>query len=159
MSIVFGVPTRNVNRKEEKYPDNPVLTLLPLEGKGFGRKFNFNKKALEELNITPGMSYVVFAFDDAQRAYLGISDAPEDNNSVAVAKNMSFSNKKYYDYISKLFNLDNDIENDFELIHAGNVNGVDLFELNQISNEVPTTSQDQTPIMEGNAQPSEPESY
>ena len=115
--ITFGIPKREVVNKE-KYPTLPVLTMEHVEDKGFNRRFVLNRKGIELLEIIPGESQVIFAFGGDGEAYIS-KYTSED--SVLVGKNMAFSNKKYYDHISKLYKLQSNIDNEFELTNAINV--------------------------------------
>lgn len=55
--IQFGIPKRVVENKE-RYPDTPVITMERVEDKGFNRRFVLNNKAIELLQVIPGISQV-----------------------------------------------------------------------------------------------------
>ena len=129
MEIRFGLPKREVINKE-KYPEAPVLTMEHVEDKGFNRRFVLNRKAIELLEIIPGESQVIFAFGGDGDTYIS-KYAGED--SVLVGKNMAFSNKKYYDHISKLYKLQSNIDNEFELTDAINVGDNLIFRIDRKS--------------------------
>lgn len=130
--ITFGIPKREINKKTELFPNTPVVTMLPWEGKGFGKKFQFNNAALEELNVIPGVSRVLFAFDE-EDSYIA-KNTTED--SLLVGKNMAFSNKNFYDFLTKRHSLDNSIANHFELTGKVDIGGIDVYMLKTI---IPTT--------------------
>lgn len=134
--ITFGIPKREVVNKE-KYPTLPVLTMEHVEDKGFNRRFVLNEKAIQLLQVIPGVSQVIFAFDGDGEAYIS-KYTSED--SVLVGKNMAFSNKKYYDHISKLYKLQSNIDNEFELTDAINVGDNLIFRMKFInpSEAIPT---------------------
>ena len=127
--ITFGIPKREIVSKE-KYPSLPVLTMEHVEDKGFNRRFVLNNKAVELLQVIPGVSQVIFAFDGDGEAYIS-KYTSED--SVLVGKNMAFSNKKYYDHISKLYKLQSNIDNEFELTNAINVGDNVIFRMKFIN--------------------------
>lgn len=129
MSIHFGIPKREIVSKE-KYPSLPVLTMEHVEDKGFNRRFVLNEKAIQLLQVIPGVSQVIFAFDGDGEAYIS-KYTSED--SVLVGKNMAFSNKKYYDHISKLYKLQSNVDNEFELTDAINVGDSVIFRMKFIN--------------------------
>ena len=132
MAITFGIPKQRV-AKEEKYPDTPVITTLRWEGKGHANKFVFNTKAVEKLNILPGTSRVNFAFDEEEEvAYIG-KHAGE--GALSVGKNMSLSNKRFYDYILKMYKLESDEDNDFELTTEIDLGDVKVYKMTPLVNK------------------------
>ena len=108
--IQFGIPKQRTTRPE-LFPDTPVVTMQEWEGKGYNKRFVFNKKAVEVMNLEPGLSRINFAFD-GDIAY--IAKQPGED-SVLVGKNLSISNKNFYDYIAKIYNLDSSVDNHLEL--------------------------------------------
>lgn len=128
--IQFGIPKREITKKE-KYPEIPVLTMELVQSKGFNRRFSLNQTALEVLGIIPGTSQVIFAFDDIEnKAYIA-KHSTED--SVLVGKNKAFSNKRYYEYICKMKDLNSSIDNYFELTNPKTVGDITIYELVQLS--------------------------
>ena len=127
--IQFGIPKRVVENKE-RYPDTPVITMERVEDKGFNRRFVLNNKAIELLQVIPGISQVCFAFDGENSAYIS-KNATED--SLMVGKNMAFSNKKYYEYISKMYKLNSNEDNDFELTDVISVGDVVVYRMKHLN--------------------------
>lgn len=125
MNIRFGLPKREVVNKE-KYPTTPVLTMEHVEDKGFNRRFVLNKKAIELLGIEPGVNYVSFAYDGDNTAY--IANAMEED-SILIGKNKAFSSKKHYEQISKIYKLQSNIDNDFELTDPINLGNVTIYRM------------------------------
>jgi len=133
MSISFGIPKREVINKE-RYPDTPVLTMELVQDKGFNRRFSLNQRALELLDIIPGTSNVVFAFDtDTNRIYITKMISSE---SVMVGKNQAFSNKKYYEYIGNMKKLDLSQDTYFELKEPIDIMGHKSYELVQLEKDL-----------------------
>lgn len=130
MNIRFGLPKKEVVNKE-MFPDTPVLTMERVEDKGFNRRFILNKKALELLNIVPGVDKIAFAFDGInEKIYIAKLDSED---SIVVSKNRAFSNKKYYEYITKFKQLDSGKDNYFELTNFVDILGVTSYEIVPIS--------------------------
>lgn len=121
MSITFGLPKRVVENKE-KYPELPVITMEAVKGLGSNRRFVLNKKAIELLDLIPGIHNVIFAFDGEDNAYISKNNTED---SMLLGKNMAFSNKKYYEHIAKIYKLNQAEDNDFEL--ADEIPVVDTF--------------------------------
>ena len=130
MNIRFGLPKREIVSKE-RYPETPVLTMEKVEGQGFNRRFTLNKKAVDLLQLIPGISSVIFAFDED--AYIS---KYESEDSVLLGKNMAFSNKKYYEHIAKMYNLDQSQDSDFELTDAITVGDAIVYRMQYITPEV-----------------------
>ena len=131
MVLKFGVPKREINKKEELFPNNSVIKMVAWEGKGFGKKLEFNFKAVELLKLIPGISNVNFAFDDEEKtAYVGKQDGED---SKTLAKNKSISDKKIYDYIVKNYNLDETVDNYLSLTDMIDLAGVKIYKLVSIS--------------------------
>ena len=112
-NVNWGVPTRNRNKKTEKY-DTPVLTMVALEEKGKKRKFCLNKALVEALNIVGGETKVNFGFGPGG-IYLGTFD-----EGLLVKKNNSFSDRKTYDYMTKVLNLNTNVENELHFTSLDN---------------------------------------
>ena len=144
MSIQFGIPKREVTNKE-KYPETPVLKMELVQDKGFNRRFSLNQKASEVLNIVPGISQVIFAFDDTEnKAYIAKSSSED---SVLVGKNKAFSNKRYYEYICKMKDLNSEIDNYFELTNPKPLGVLTIYELVQLSTDPQTNDSSNTTVL------------
>jgi len=112
-NVNWGVPTKNRNKKTEKY-DTPVVTMVALGEKGTARKFCFNKALVEALNIVGGETNVNFGFGPVG-IYLGTF-----KEGLTVKKNNSFSDRKTYDYLTKVLNLDTNVENELHFTSLDN---------------------------------------
>jgi len=129
MNIRFGLPKKEV--KTNPLDTIPVLTMEHVEDKGFNRRFTLNKKALELLDINPGEDSVAFAFDGInEKVYIAKLNSED---SVLVGKNKAFSNKKYYEYITKFKQLNSNNNNYFKLTNPTDILGITSYELVQIS--------------------------
>ncbi len=128
INIRFGLPKKEVVNKE-KFPDQPVVTMEAVEDKGHNRRFVLNKKAVELLNVVPGESHIAFAFDGMNAAYIS-NNMTED--SFLLGKNKAFSNKKYYDHITKIYSLDLSYDNYFELTDAIPVGDTTVYRMKHV---------------------------
>jgi len=105
-----SVPAQR-KRKAEKY-NFPAVTMSAIEKVGAGRKFSFNKAAQELLEIE-GEDRVSFGFS-TDRKIIAVRKAIGDNG-IQLTKTCTISDKKTYDFIVKLLNLDTSVENDFSI--------------------------------------------
>jgi hypothetical protein len=122
----FGVPSQR-KVKVEKYPNNAIVTVGVDGGKGKSRQLIFNKRACELLNITDD-SRIAFAFEyNTTKFALANTDQngidAKDGIRVTKSKPRKVSDKKTYNYIKKIMNLDTDVENLFELQLSTEDNG------------------------------------
>lgn len=111
----FGIPKKHV-KKEEKYKNIGVITLKAVEKEGGSRRIEFNKKALELLNIELGLnSKFSLSFSNGE-IYI-VNTSTTNVAGLTLGKvTPAVSNKKYYDYIRKTINgLDDDNSVDLEL--------------------------------------------
>ena len=105
-----AVPTQRT-RKQEKY-NFPAVTMVALDKPGVGRKFIFNKAAQELLGIS-GEDYISFGFSPDKSII-----AVRKNDTIAglkLTKTCTVSDKKTYEFIAKILNLDTTRENSFRL--------------------------------------------
>ena len=105
-----AVPTQRT-RKQEKY-NFPAVTMVALDKPGVGRKFVFNKAAQELLDIS-GEDYISFGFSPDKSII-----AVRKNDTIAglrLTKTCTISDKKTYEFIAKILNLDTTKENSFRL--------------------------------------------
>jgi hypothetical protein len=105
-----AVPSQR-QQKVEKY-DYPVVTMAALSKPGAGRKFTFNKASQELLNIQ-GEDRVSFGFNN-DRTIVAIRKA-EGEAGLRLTKTCTTSDKRTYEFMSKLLKLNNDIENEFKV--------------------------------------------
>lgn len=120
----FGVPSKK-NRKEEKYPLIPVMTVGIDGGKGTSRTITFNAKAVEILELDEKKATVAFSFDDGILVMNGEQPQIPNDYKILVTKVLPrrISHKKTYSFISKSLNLDNTIENEFKIERVEKVDG------------------------------------
>lgn len=134
----FGVPNLRTKR-EEKYPNDGVLTVKALEKKGGGRKIEFNPKAIEMLGIDVenDKNRVAFSFiAGTTKIYIANRTGEDTKQDIKVTKQESISDKRYYEYIKKLLGLDIEGQEDVELKLtnvAGNYNGNNVYEVELLS--------------------------
>jgi hypothetical protein len=117
-----GVPAQR-KKREEKF-SFPVVTLAALDKPGAGRKFIFNKAAQELLNIQ-GEERISFGFS-SDRSVIAVRKAADINSGIQLTKTCTISDKKTYEFIAKILNLDTSIENNFEIVPQGNLNILQL---------------------------------
>jgi hypothetical protein len=130
-----SVPAQR-KRKAEKY-NFPAVTMSAIEKVGAGRKFSFNKAAQELLEIE-GEDRVSFGFS-TDRKIIAIRKATEDSG-IQLTKTCTISDKKTYDFIVKLLDLNTSVENDFSIdVHNG------LFVLNILNH---TTAPQEEEVIE-----------
>jgi len=125
-----AVPTQRT-RKQEKY-DFPAVTLAALAKVGAGRKFIFNKSAQELLDIK-GEDYISFGFSP-DKSIIAIRKNTTETG-LKLTKTCTISDKKTYEFIARLLNLNTDLENSFKLESKDN-----LIILNQTRLEDSTNS-------------------
>jgi len=119
-NINFGIPT-NLKRRHEKYPDLKVLTMLPKsEVKGSNCKFVFNKKAMLNIGLGSviGQTVSTYVKEDENQVFLAETtsfDQVSRKDKYQVTRTGSFSNKSFYNFLAKKFNLDKTVDNEFEL--------------------------------------------
>lgn len=126
-TINWGVPNSGRTRKEEKF-DTPVVTLAAILKDGAGRKFSFNKAAVEALGLVKpeedSATYVAFGFNGDD--LFCKSSVTEEDNMFKTNKSFSFSDKKTFEYIVKKKGLSIDVEND---LHLEEVEGAGMFKV------------------------------
>lgn len=112
----FGIPNQRKTR-EEKYPNTPIMTLGIEGAKGTARTMVFNPKACEKLGLEDDKAIVAFSFDNGIYVLNGNQQGVPSEHTIKVTKNYPrrISDKKTYEYMSKVLGLDNSIENEFEL--------------------------------------------
>jgi hypothetical protein len=137
-NVQWGVPTQRT-KKVEKF-NTPVITMNSLAKKGAGRKFQFNKAAVEALGLEAGESYITFGFQGDKILVLASADE-QSPASLKITKSYSISNKKTYEYIAKSKTLDTNYEN---YLHLVKVDGQPYLEVSMIK-------------IDGNTYPSEAE--
>lgn len=125
-----SVPAQR-KRKTEKY-NFPVVTMSAIEKVGAGRKFSFNKAAQELLEIE-GEDRISFGFS-TDRKIIAVRKAIGDNG-IQLTKTCTISDKKTYDFIVKLLNLDTSVENDFSIDIHNNLPVLNLLNHTAITQE------------------------
>ena len=113
--LVFGVPTVR-SKQEEKYPDMGVITMLADAGKGTSKKLDLNTFLVDELELKlDGNDMVNFAFtmeEGEKVVYFANTTHIENPSNIRVTKQATLSNKKMYDYLAKVFDLDTTVDNE-----------------------------------------------
>jgi hypothetical protein len=125
-NVSWGVPSLQ-KKKVEKF-STPAVTMHDLTKKGSGRKFTFNKAAIEALGLKGGESYITFGFADG-KTFIQATDAEVNPSSLKLTKQNSVSNKRIYEYITKNNSLSSEIEN---YLHLGTVEGQTYMEVSSI---------------------------
>lgn len=104
----FGVPSK-INKKIDKYPNTPVITLHPVEGKNSNRKIELNKKAFEILNFSENeINEIAFSFNPSNLNENLIINANsfDSGSNLKIKKNRSVANKRHYNEIKNRFNIE-----------------------------------------------------
>ena len=96
-----GVPAQR-QRRGEKF-DFAVVTMSAIDKPGAGRKFSFNKAAQDVLGIQ-GEDRVSFGFS-TDRTIIAVRKAAGDAG-LKLTKTCTISDKRTYDFIAKLLDLD-----------------------------------------------------
>lgn len=116
----FGIPKQGRSKKEEKYPETPVMT-MDVEGKkGTARKIIFNNKACELMGLDEKEATVAFSFDGGIYVANGQQSLIPEDHEIKVTKNSPrrISDKNTYTYIAKVLDLDTSVENEFKLVSS-----------------------------------------
>ena len=145
----FGVPNQR-KKKEEKYPNEGVLTFCKLGKKGSGRKIEFNTKAAELLGLDDKDAYVVFSFSNGISIGNGEQAGIPKEHRIKVTKNTPrrISDKRTYEYIVKLEDLDTDNDNEYVLASRLDDGGITMFSLVPYGKHIITTQVSQAPTDE-----------
>jgi hypothetical protein len=110
--VKWVIPSQR-KAKVEKF-STPVVTMSKVE-KGSRRTFNFNKAAQEMLGIEMGVSHINFGYNDEGGIFI-MCGTEETKHTLAVKKTTpSVTDQKHFEFISKLKNLDNTVENHMHL--------------------------------------------
>ncbi len=149
--IDWGVPTnRKSSTKVEKF-NTPVVTMSALLGKGSGRKFTFNKAAIDALGLvspdkeTGAQSYVTFGrnAETGDVVLMALAEENENMKAFKTNKSYSFSDKKTYEFLTNSFSLNNDVEN---YLHFDTVENQPYFMVTSATND--NTVVEQAPVVE-----------
>jgi hypothetical protein len=114
----FGVPTqRRTTTKVEKYPNTPVATLVVAEA-GKGKKIYFNEKAEQLMGLPEEGATIAFSFEGGIHVVNGNNPAIPEEVKLNVSKSSPrrISDKRTYEYIIKSLDLNDQVENEFQLI-------------------------------------------
>ena len=136
--VNWGIPIKRVAKKVEKF-STPVVTLSALAKKGSGRKFSFNIACQELLNLVGGETHLVIGYDPEHNIFLQVDSKAE---GYKLTKSFSFSDKRTYEHIAKLKELNTEIEN---YLSVEAVDGKDYFQLVVMDN-VDTTEESETTV-------------
>ena len=149
--IDWGVPTnRKSSTKVEKF-NTPVVTMSALSGKGSGRKFTFNKAAIDALGLvspdkeTGAQSYVTFGrnAETGDVVLMALAEENENMKAFKTNKSYSFSDKKTYEFLTNSFSLNNDVEN---YLHFETVENQPYFMVTSATND--NTVVEEAPIVQ-----------
>jgi hypothetical protein len=136
-----GVPAQRT-RKSEKY-NFAVVTMSAIDKPGAGRKFTFNKAAQDVLGIN-GEDRVSFGFS-TDRTIIAVRKAAGDAG-LKLTKTCTLSDKRTYDFIAKIFDLDITQETDLEIVASNGL--LTLNRLTWLTNKVNDEVQDAAPYQE-----------
>jgi hypothetical protein len=118
MEITWGLPTTTRTVKEERFT-TPVVSLVAITASKAARKFTFNKAAKEVLGLTD-YCYVMLGFADNKLVVKNLGNFDEGVDapygSFTVSKILTFSDKKIFEHIIKMNNLDITKEHHIHLI-------------------------------------------
>jgi hypothetical protein len=119
-------------RKQEQFAFS-VITLSSLQKLGAGRKFSFNAAAQQHLSITSG-DRISFGFS-ADKKIAAVRKATGDQG-FALTQACTISDKKTYEYLVKMFNLNTEVENHFEVTEVNGLNTLSLVSADAEQEEV-----------------------
>lgn len=137
MQFIFGVPTHKREARQEKYPDLPVLTMLPTPDVSGGNcKFELNPKLVELLGLElNGEEFVSISVqpegEGIYTARLAVTTG-RDVSQYKVRKNMSFSDKRMHYYMLDKLNLDGSVSNEFQVSFETETDGIRIYQLTLI---------------------------
>jgi hypothetical protein len=132
--LMWGELPKQRVRKEERFL-TPVLTMCAVEKVGGGRKFVFNKAAQTALEIV-GEDKISFGFDKVNNV-IAVRKSTTDK-SLQLTKTCTVSNKEWFEFIAKHFNLNIEAENNFDLAATNNYFTLYLQELDTATNNIVT---------------------
>ena len=138
-SVEWGIAPQRTARKEKF--NFSAMTMVAIDdsksGKGSGsnRKMSFNKAAIAALGLKGDESAVSFGFsanvDGSPKIFLRAVAPSEDKSVYTLNKGNAFSNKRMFEHISKLMNLDSSVEHAFKISSADE----GIFTLELVSND------------------------
>lgn len=131
--VTWGVPTQQKRAKVEMFT-TPVVTMGALNKPGAGRKLSFNQAAQKMMGLEKGESYVAIGFGNDNSIFIQ-AFAKEVDHGFALTKTCSFSNKRVFEYIAKIQELDVNLEN---YLHLEEVEGAGLATVNKITTSAST---------------------
>lgn len=105
-------------RKQEQFAF-PVITLSAITKLGAGRKFSFNAAAQKHLDITGG-DRISFGFS-TDKKLAAVRKATGDQG-FPLTQACTISDKRTYEFMVKIFNLDTAVENHFEITEVNGLN-------------------------------------
>lgn len=120
-NVIWGEVPAQRKRKEERF-STPVMTMSAIDKPGAGRKFSFNNAAQTALEIV-GEDIISFGFDTNSKK---IFVKKTDTGGFKLTKTCTLSDKKTYEFIARLLDLNIETENHFDLVE---VEGRGYFEL------------------------------
>jgi len=126
--VKWGVPSQAKAKKVEKY-DTPVVTMAALNKKGANRKLSFNKAAREALNLVGGETNIAFGFNGENSICISTFKKP-DAYTFVINKGFGLRDKRTFEYISKILELDSKLENE---LHFHKEESEDQVYLNYVS--------------------------
>lgn len=134
-------------RKQESSTE-PMVSMSALTKKGAGRKFAFNKAAQTVMGLQ-GEEFIAMAFAGTRIFVRVVAEGTE--NAYQLTKTCAFSNKRVYQSIGRLLELNDQLENSFKVIP---VEGETYSELVlQDTTEVSATPEIKTEVVEnGNSE-------
>ena len=126
----FGVPNqRRASTKVEKHNFAVATTVIAEEKKARG--ILFNTAAVEALGLPEEEAQVAFAFDQDNHGIYVVNatdnaDIPEEHKiNVTKSQPRRIADKRTYEYIIKLLDLSDQVENEFRLADV-DVNGTNM---------------------------------
>ena len=133
MEINWGIPSKR-KTVVEKYPNNAVMIMHGKNLESGYCKFEFNKKAIELLNID------LSSDNDLRKRGIGFNENNDIfiskesvHNGMIINKNGTFSNGKLHHYICNNNNLDENLDYEFEILEEETL--INAFKLNLLNIE------------------------
>jgi len=145
----FGIPKKRKEKEQDPYEGTPVLKMKPApENKGETYKFELNEDALDLLNLkrddANDIKKVSFSFiDESNSIYIGNTTNldVEEQYKYNVSMIGIFSNSIAHRYIKTFLDINDGVENVFELEIEEGVEDIKIAKLNLLKQEENTVNE------------------
>ena len=141
--LSFGIPKKRKEKEQDPYEGTPVLKMKPSpENKGETYKFELNEDALNLLNLkkdnADDIKKVSFSFiEENNSIYIGNTTNldVEEQYKYNVSMTGVFSNNIAHKYIKTFLDINDNVENVFELETEEGIEDIKIAKLNLLQRE------------------------